>query len=254
MKWSVVIPTLWKSTRIFNLLESLDTTPDVGEIILINNAPEHTPVLPKLEKLKILSKGENIFVNPAWNLGVAEASFTHIALCNDDIEFEPSLFARLQLLDFEKRVIGCSADNFSADSSTGDSLEIFKGHCISKGWGCLLFFQRSDYQPIPEQLKIWCGDDWLVHTFNHIQSFKWPIQTDMSTSSGIPSLNVIAQNDKLALKQLISKRESRRIDMLNSDQFGSFRIRDEIRYVAKKTQMQLRKSRFASFAKKILFP
>ena len=130
MKWSVVIPTLWKSPRIYNLLESLQKTPHVGEIILIDNAPEHTPDLPKLEKLKILSKGVNIFVNPAWNLGVSEATFPNIALCNDDIEFDTRLFSFFDSLKIRQTVFGCCPENFSSQSPVATEFNIEKGHNI----------------------------------------------------------------------------------------------------------------------------
>jgi len=222
VKWSVVIPTLWKSPRIYNLLESLEKTPHVGEIILIDNAPELTPNLPKLEKLKILSKGVNIFVNPAWNLGVSEATFPHIALCNDDIEFDTRLFSFFDSLKIRQTVFGCCPENFSAQSPSQTEFKIEKGHNITAGWGCLMLFNRNDYTPIPNKLKIYCGDDWIVLTFRKVKSFHWKIQTEMSTSSGIPSLNQIAEQDKLIFSKLLKKRDYLRITILHQSQFGAY--------------------------------
>tara|TARA_Y100000385_G_C12994139_1_gene594175 strand:+ start:238 stop:984 length:747 start_codon:yes stop_codon:yes gene_type:complete len=225
MKWSVIIPTLWKSPRIYNLLENLDKTPHVGEIILIDNAPDHTRYLPKLKKLKILSQRVNIFVNPAWNLGVSEASFPHIALCNDDIEFDTKLFSYFDVLKIEQTVFGCCAENFSPQSPSQTELRIEKGHNIYAGWGCLLFFNRYDFTPIPNKLKIYCGDDWIVHTFKNVKSFHWKIETEMSTSSNIPSLNEIAEKDKLNFSKLLKKRDYRRITILHQSQFGVYNPR-----------------------------
>jgi hypothetical protein len=30
-------------------------------------------------------------------------------------------------------------------------------------WGSCIFFNKSDWDPIPDNLKIWAGDDWLFY-------------------------------------------------------------------------------------------
>ena len=90
MKYSVIIPTLGLSKRTPKLLADLVECELVGEVILIHNAETE---LTKIEHEKILhcESVENLFVNPSWNLGVELANFDHVALCNDDINFDPNI-------------------------------------------------------------------------------------------------------------------------------------------------------------------
>ena len=68
-KYTVIIPTLWKSDRTKQLLSDLNACEYVDEIIVINN--QLTDVLDaKVEKVRHISFGKNIYVNPAWNKGI----------------------------------------------------------------------------------------------------------------------------------------------------------------------------------------
>ena len=93
-KYSVIIPTLWKSDRTKKLLSDLNECEYVDEIIIIDNTgTEERDILPTIyPKLRMVSKGKNIYVNPAWNLGVELAKNDLIALVNDDINFDTNVF------------------------------------------------------------------------------------------------------------------------------------------------------------------
>ena len=69
-KYSIIIPTLWKSNRIGKLLFDLIKCEFVDEIILIDNAGKFFEHFEALDKVKLVQMGENIYVNPAWNLGI----------------------------------------------------------------------------------------------------------------------------------------------------------------------------------------
>ena len=71
-KYSIVIPTLWKSNRTKKLIKDLNDCQYVDEIIIIDNTgTEERDTLPTIyPKLRMVSKGENIYVNPAWNWGI----------------------------------------------------------------------------------------------------------------------------------------------------------------------------------------
>jgi len=57
--------------------------PKINEIIIINNDPSYKiPTYFKHNKIKILTQKENIFVNPAWNLGVSVAKNENIIIAN----------------------------------------------------------------------------------------------------------------------------------------------------------------------------
>jgi len=74
---SVVIPTMWKFRPFLQFLEDMLDSPAVGEVIIINNDAVKTPVDHVLSnpKVRMYDFGKNIYVNPAWNFGVAQSKF-----------------------------------------------------------------------------------------------------------------------------------------------------------------------------------
>ena len=68
-KYSIIIPTLWKSNRTDKLLKDLEECEYVDEIIVIDNSSIYETDR-TIGKIRMISKGENIYVNPAWNLGI----------------------------------------------------------------------------------------------------------------------------------------------------------------------------------------
>ena len=92
-KFSVIIPTMWCSDLILQLLTNLESSHFVGEIILIDNDKSKRPAhILNTDKIRIIEQEQNIYVNPAWNRGIELAKNECIALCNDDINFDPNIF------------------------------------------------------------------------------------------------------------------------------------------------------------------
>jgi GT2 family glycosyltransferase len=89
--FTVIIPTLWRSNFTIDLLTSYENCTYVDEILLIDNAVTARPQIDfsVYKKLRFLEQEENIYVNPAWNLGVNEAKNELIAISNDDILYNP---------------------------------------------------------------------------------------------------------------------------------------------------------------------
>ena len=94
-KFSVVIPTLWKSNRIFQLVDDLHTTDKVGEIYIIDNSGEYDSKVSgfsSTDKIRVNQPESNLYVAASWNKGVENAQYEKIAILNDDINFSTSLF------------------------------------------------------------------------------------------------------------------------------------------------------------------
>ena len=68
-----------------------------------------------------------------------------------------------------------------------------RGH----GLGTLMFMRKDAFVPIPEDLLIWCGDDWLFrHQEGRNLTFHgWQIRTPMSVTSGAPEFDHMGQRD-----------------------------------------------------------
>jgi hypothetical protein len=160
-KFSVIIPTMWYSDKIHKNLPILNDCDEVGEIILIDN---NTLLKPKwvedLNKVRYLPQEGNIFVNPAWNLGVRESIYKYICISNDDILFNTDIFSWMKE-HIHKGVFGMWTGNYYGER-VNQPYEIQRIEGRPWGWGCLMFIQKENWVPIDERLKIACGDDWLI--------------------------------------------------------------------------------------------
>jgi GT2 family glycosyltransferase len=87
----VVIPTLQRAPQLAGLVAALEADPLVAEILVVNNAPQPLPL--GSSRTRVLHRPENIFVNPAWNLGVQCTTAPLLAIANDDIVLPAGLLA-----------------------------------------------------------------------------------------------------------------------------------------------------------------
>jgi glycosyltransferase involved in cell wall biosynthesis len=186
-KYSVIIPTLWRSNRTEKLINDLRECEYVGEIIIIDNALPY--VFDENEcKIRTISFGENIYVNPSWNLGIELAKNECVALCNDDINFDPNIFGIItkDVLDVTG-IVGMGEGNYKEriDEERGPYIDRWKPGVNDWGWGCLILLNRSNWIPIPDDIKIWYGDNFIKDVNpvakGCLRNFK--IETEMSTTS-----------------------------------------------------------------------
>jgi hypothetical protein len=191
-KYSIVIPTLWKSNRTKRLLSDLNECEYVDEIIVIDNTL--TSISDTQEgKMRIVSFGENIFVNPAWNWGIHNAKNTSIALINDDINFNPNIFEVIteNVLN-QFGIIGMGEGNYKSLNIDGDPiLEVWQPGVNDWGWGCFIMLNKTHWIDIPNDIKIWYGDN-IIKDVNPtpkavLRNFR--VDTEMSTTSDEPIWN-----------------------------------------------------------------
>lgn len=167
-KVSVVIPTLLKNkTFLEKLIAGLEKDRAVEEIIVINNSGSGV-ILPT-GKIKIITPGTNIFVNPAWNLGVKEAECDIVALLNDDIIIPENFCSNVvSQMKPEMGIVGFDG-NFVTDCKKEESIpgnaEMFleEKDLISYNFGIAMFFCKSAYTEIPEEIKVFFGDNWIFY-------------------------------------------------------------------------------------------
>lgn len=188
IKYSVVIPTLWKSSRIHILLKSLIECEYVDEIILIDNSREFKNYYDTLKKVRVVSPLVNIYVNPAWNYGVKFSKNNFIALINDDITFDTKIFGKLSEDSLkEYGFIGMYEKNYeiSNNSETNWIFENWHPNMHPHGWGCFILFHKDNWIPIPDEIKIWFGDNFMreVNPAKKMILKGFKIDTEMSTTS-----------------------------------------------------------------------
>jgi hypothetical protein len=201
-KYSVVIPTLWKSGRTQKLIEDLLECEYVDEIIIINNAgTEECDKLSTIHsKLRMVSKGENIYVNPAWNWGIELAKNECIALVNDDINFDSNIFGVItENTLMYSGIIGMGEGNYKEpiDEERGPYIDMWKPGINDWGWGCMILLKKSHWKPIPNEIKIWYGDNFIkdVNSVSKgcLRNFK--VETEMSTTSDEKEWDEIKKKD-----------------------------------------------------------
>lgn len=198
--FSVIIPTVWKSKRTAKLISDLNKCETVKEIIIIDNNPKQKNVEDSILniKSKIFSFEENMYVNPSWNFGVEKSNQENIALCNDDINFDPIVFEKIYVEN--NTIIGLDVTSYRLYKTTDIDLKTVDR--MGYGFGCLMLFQKKYYKYIPEKFKIWYGDNFLFRVFENRKTLiGLRVDTEMSTSSASKEFREIIENDKILWKE-----------------------------------------------------
>ncbi len=167
------------------MLPRLDTAL-VREVVLVNNSARGVAFAHP--KLRVLDQPENIFVNPAWNLGVSVATGRYVFVSNDDISIEPTFLGTvLSLARPGMGLIGphptCYIDG-TGQPPVGPP-RLVPTYARTWGFGSAMLFERERWVVIPEDLKIIYGDDYVFNRQRHrnYHLYGVPIVTEMSTSS-----------------------------------------------------------------------
>lgn len=169
-KWTVVIPTIWKSDFIHEQIKEYVLSEYIDEVIIIDNSREYFTHHKKVyNKVKLIQPDTNLFVNPSWNLGVRTSKNDKVIIANDDILWNTHILERItdeHLSEFG--VIGQDTQNFGKKGLDEikeidiDILEVIDdGGKIPPAWGCLLLTTKQNWKHIPETMKIWYGDVWI---------------------------------------------------------------------------------------------
>jgi len=207
----IIIPTMWCSPLINEMLPIYCASKFVSQVIIIDNKPAARPGgLLSHPKLMILPQASNIFVNPAWNLGV---SFTdqYPILANDDIQVSGLnllLEEILKLFDSEQfDLIGASVNNLDTWNGIVRAYDKANGF-PRRSFGC--FMACRTYTYIPEQLKVYSGDVFLFDQASKVgiigSGFIYsPISATISQYSDIKKS---AMNDAVAYRALKASPET----------------------------------------------
>jgi hypothetical protein len=212
MTYSVIIPTLWKSNleKFYDTLQNFCEDDRVKEIILIDNDitfkhPIKLKIL-ELSKLKYYPQEENIYVNPSWNLGVKKSNGIYIIHMNDDF-YITSHHNITSLITSHHNHINKAVSIYGISTScyieepTSSEIVITDNEGNGTGWGCFFIIARDKWVNIPNELKIWFGDDYItkhikknggeVYTFKNIKA------SPFSQTVSIQTFNPIMENDRI---------------------------------------------------------
>jgi GT2 family glycosyltransferase len=164
-----IIPTLWRSNKIRETIESINKSDrqDIELIIIDNLNSEYSTNDPRIT---VIRAKNNIYVNPAWNIGVTLAKNEYVCILNDDITLNVDCllnnFEKFKETDPDFGMIGLHKDNISGALSINydnDNLELEELDCRTFGFGCMMILKRSNYVQIPTEFKVFFGDDYLYY-------------------------------------------------------------------------------------------
>ena len=192
---SVIIPTMGQANHLLGpLLAMYNAHPRVGEVLVINNSGVAQPLIGA--KTREIHRGENIFVNPAWNLGAQEAKYPFLIISNDDIAISARMVA------FALRVaagpVGIVGPSSSCVRHSRDRLPwVAPAYDRRTLFGTFMVMRRENYKPIPDDLKVFAGDDYLFGLQEQRNVFLggFAVRTPMGVTSRQPQYSPIKLSD-----------------------------------------------------------
>lgn len=220
---TITIPTMWNFEPFLDFISDLVELNIISKIIIINNNRQKTPQHTVLNhhKINLIDVEKNIYVNPAWNLGVQLSDTEWVCIMNDDLIFDAKIFYKiLTLQDSNVGAIGLNSGKIEFGQTPVTTGEInFEPYTNQncQGFGELIFIKKSTWVDIPEEIKIAFGDNFIFdsHYFkgrqNYFMSNMFHYHAVSLTSTKIwkeETLNVYNQ-EKLAYEKI-------KVDMMNN--------------------------------------
>jgi hypothetical protein len=191
---SVVVPTMWKFVPFLNFLQDMVACDLISQIIVINNDNQATPEHKILAhaKITLLDYGQNLYVNPSWNLGVYHCKNDIICIANDDLLFDLRVLSKI-IKEFLPTHGSVGIQSLGNNTGIMDFFPAL-GHDLF-GFGQLMFVYKSNWVDIPCELTIAYGDNFIfdIHRKFHMPNYlignmlQWT--PGSVTSSQIPSIN-----------------------------------------------------------------
>lgn len=148
------------------LLEKLNDDKCVDEILIIDNSTKGFKG--NFSKVKTIVSYKNLFVNPSWNLGIKNIKNDYFAIFNDDLVIPDNFCSKiLSLLDKKNGLIGIDRDFIETLDNVlelpNEDLVPFLIETKERNlhWGTIIMGHKNSYYQIPDNILIWCGDDYL---------------------------------------------------------------------------------------------
>lgn len=211
---SVIMPTMWIGSYYNEMLKQFNDHPLVGEIIIIDNDPDISdPSVLALSKVKHYPQSQNIYVNPAWNLGAKLAQYDKLCLYSDDVKFGMGIIDRIEeyitpqfgLIGFKGECVWETTHILYDD---GKKAMLNVTNQPNSVYATCLFVNKGSYHEIPEDLKIYWGDTYLFYKNRHegkhnLEIDKVQVLTLLSTTSSMEEFKPITTVEKELSKKYL---------------------------------------------------
>jgi hypothetical protein len=193
---TVIMPSMFIPSGVVDRIKEITSHPLVKEFILIDNTNNGYEINETIPKLTHIKEKKNTFVNPAWNKGVSLAKTDKLMIVNDDIitDFNELIDLVYNEITEDKGIIGLGDGCWNGKNKDFKIVHIDK---LSPGFGCLFFIHKKSYLTIPEELKLWYGDNWLLEKINKTpyQIINWPVSGVLSATVDRPEFNELKNED-----------------------------------------------------------
>lgn len=133
------------------------------------NLYQETFIIYKHGKFKIVETKENIFTSKSWNIGHTLSDSEILCLLNDDVVVGPKTYNFVSSsINEEVGIIGINDFYFSQRSNQNLPIKVQPIDKRPNAFGCCMFMLRKKYSEIPETLKVWYNDDWLMQKISGV--------------------------------------------------------------------------------------
>jgi hypothetical protein len=182
-KIDIIIPTMWAPASALDAITHYCQSTIINKIIIIDNNRAARPKDPifNQDKIEIVDYGRNIYVNPAWNEGVARATSDLVCILNDDIFVSNEIFEMIAQQNFDAiDLIGVNLrgahDNYTITDHEDNTDRLVRlNYDINRpiggqawAFGICMFMQRKKYSIIPSLYQVWYGDDYIAQRSTNI--------------------------------------------------------------------------------------
>lgn len=169
---TVIMPTLLMSdlTCFKQLINTLCNNKLIKEVIVVDNTLDGSfeNKMGTFDKVVVIKNYKNIFVNPAWNIGVNWTMTKYYLILNDDIVITDEIINESYKAMEENDKISILTVETKENKSYED-LEVINNSknevkikdLKNKRFGWFMMGRKSQWKNIPEGLNIYYGDDFI---------------------------------------------------------------------------------------------
>ena len=220
----IVIPTMMRCNldpMRYSLHQAIQSK-YVNRIVIIDNSGESEfskQLSFDTNKIVVRTMEDNIYVNPAWNIGVSLCQSDDVLIMNDDIFCHEDVYNQVSKVMKQFNVGICSVDTKTC-KSTLDYLKYIDdfdfpiktndkfGNIENNKSGWFFCIKKREWKNLPQDMKLWYGDDLIYsrirnlgYLTKNITSVKIGHIESASLKTIGPKFNKIISNDKIIYKK-----------------------------------------------------
>lgn len=203
MSTMIGIPVIYNETCVRICLEHLKN--QNTELFIIDNNSEES-IKKLIEPYKKIVNAQNVYVNPAWNQILEEFLKTDhdlLVIMNSDLYLNHDVIKKLSELDLDRdKTIACL--NLVDLFYECERQITYVSGGVAGVFIPLTKKMAREVYPIPPELKIWYGDNWIYEKLKKI-GYQLTIFNDLqaqhiwSSSVGVlPEAHQVIEQDQLA--------------------------------------------------------